>query len=39
MLVPGEAIDVQTAETIRHCIRLGMEVEGLLDLTCIIVVN
>ena len=35
ILVPGEAIDVQTAETIRHCIRLGLEVEGLLDLTCI----
>ena len=39
ILVPGEAIDVQTAETIRHCIRLGLEVEGLLDLTCINVVK
>lgn len=39
ILVPGEAIDVQTAETIRHCIRLGLEVEGLPDLTCINVVK
>ena len=39
VLVPGEAIDVQTAETIRHCIRLGLEVEGLPDLTCIDVVK
>ena len=39
VLVPGEAIDVQTAETIRHCIRLGLEVEGLPDLTCINVVK
>ena len=30
---------VQTAETIRHCIRLGLEVEGLPDLTCINVVK
>ena len=29
ILVPGEAIDVQTAETIRHCIRKGVELEGL----------
>jgi len=39
ILVPGEAIDVQTAEPIRHCIRLGLEVEGLPDLTCINVVK
>ena len=39
ILVPGEMIDAATVETVRDCIRLGLEVEGLPDLTCINVVK
>ncbi len=39
ILVPGEMIDAATVETVRDCIRLGLEVEGLPDLTCIDVVK
>lgn len=39
ILAPGEQIDEQTIQTIMHCIRLGLDVEGLSDCACISVVK